>query len=81
MPAPLYQKIKQAICGQQIACKKWSKGQKGRRLRVGFGLWQTNHALADLELAALFEQFHALEALEDVTFGGNGAGTFEAAML
>ena len=50
-------------------------------LCFGLGLGQTDHASAFLPSAALLEKFDALEALEDVTFHRNGAGTFEAAML
>ena len=45
-------------------------------LGVRLGLRKLGHALQVLDGAALLEQFHALEALEDVTLrsGGGGAG-------
>jgi len=50
-------------------------------LGVGAGLAEADDLVAVLELAALAEEIDALEALEDVSFRGDGAGTFEAAML
>ena len=51
------------------------------QLRVRLRLGQADHPLAGLPLAALLEHFYALEALEDVAFYSDGAGSFETAML
>jgi len=50
-------------------------------LRVGFGLAEAHHLVAQLELAALLEDLYAFEALQDVALGGDGALAFEATML
>jgi hypothetical protein len=50
-------------------------------LGVGLGLAEAEHAIAFLPLATLLEDFDALEALENIPLGGDGAGTFETAML
>jgi hypothetical protein len=44
--------------------------QSGFRL----GLAQTSHAITRLPLAALFEEFDALEALQDISFCAKTAG-------
>jgi hypothetical protein len=51
------------------------------RLSVWLGLWKTDDALVGLELAALFEQFNALIALQHAAFGSDGAASFKAWML
>lgn len=53
----------------------------GGDLDVGKGLPQTDHAVAFFPGSTLFQQFNALEALEDVTFDDEAAGTLEALML
>ena len=50
-------------------------------LDVREGLAQTNYAVACFPGAALFQQFNALEALEDVTFDDEAARTLEAFVL
>jgi hypothetical protein len=50
-------------------------------LSVGLGLRQVHHAATLFPLSALFEQVNALETLQDVAFGRNGAGGTKAAML
>jgi hypothetical protein len=51
-------------------------------LNVGFGLAETLDAVAGLPLAALLEQGHALEALEDIAFDDEtAAGGLETGML
>jgi hypothetical protein len=50
-------------------------------LSVGLGLRQVHHAAALFPHAALLEQVDALETLEDVALGCDGAGGTEAAML
>ena len=52
-----------------------------RSLGVGRGFGEAHHALVGFPGAAFFEEFDALEALEDVAFHRDGAGAFEAAML
>ncbi|MEK0444777.1 MAG: hypothetical protein RLZZ399_98 [Verrucomicrobiota bacterium] len=54
---------------------------QGNRLGLRHGLSQTDDPVALFELAALFEELDALEALENITFGRNSTGPFEAAML
>ena len=51
------------------------------RLLVRLGLAQAHDLIARLELATLFEDFDALETLQDVALRGDGALAFEAAML
>jgi hypothetical protein len=48
---------------------------------LAFGLAQTSHAVAGFPLTALFEEFDALEALEDVALCTRGAGGAETTML
>ena len=50
-------------------------------LRVRLGLAQAHHFVARLELTTFLEQFDAFEPFEHISFGGNGAGAFETAML
>ena len=52
-----------------------------KELCLAFGLAEAGDAVAGFPLAALFEEFDALEALEDVAFGASGAGGSETAML
>ena len=42
---------------------------------------ETDHFIALLPLATAFENFDALETLENVTLGRDGAGPFKTAML
>jgi len=51
------------------------------RLDFGFGFAETGHAVAGFPLPAFFENFNALEALEDVAFSTSRAGRAETAML
>jgi hypothetical protein len=51
------------------------------RLLVRLGLAQADDFVTLLVLAAGLEDFDALETLQDVALGGDGALTFEAAML
>ena len=51
------------------------------RLGVGLGLAKTEYPVALLPLATAFENFDALETLENVPLRRDGAGTFETAML
>lgn len=60
-----------------VVAAPWGSGVLG----VGLRLRQTDHPLPGLPLAALLEHFHALEAFEDVSLDGDGAGSFKAAML
>ena len=46
-----------------------------------FGLRQTDRRAAGLPFAALLEELHALEALENGTLATNGAAGLEAVML
>jgi len=72
-----------------MQCKRCCPRQKDRvwkilpsaGLNVGLGLGQVHHAAAFFPDAALFEQVDALETLEDVALGCDGAGGTEAAML
>ena len=51
-------------------------------LGVGLGLAETLDAVAGLPLAALLQQGHALEALEDIAFDDEtAAGGLETGML
>ena len=50
-------------------------------LSVRFGLRQTDDLRALFPLAAFLEQLYTLEAFQDVSFGRDGAGPFETAML
>jgi len=50
-------------------------------LRVWLGLTETHDFVTFAPLTAFFQNLHTLEALEDITFCGDGAGTFETAML
>jgi len=63
----------------------WTLWTDGAVLSVLLCVWlrlgQPEDALAAFPLAALLEQFHALEALQDVAFYRDGAGAFETAML
>ena len=49
--------------------------------QVRFGFGQTHHFLTFFPLTAFLEKFNALKTLHNVAFCGNGAGTFQAAML
>ena len=57
------------------------KKRRRRRLSVGFGFREAHDFGAILPLSALFEEFNALETLQDVAFCGDSTGAFEAAML
>ncbi len=57
------------------------KLDSGRGLRVRLGLAEADHAIAFLPLATTLENFHSLEALENVALRRDGAGSFETAML
>jgi hypothetical protein len=48
---------------------------------AGLGFAQAGDSIAVFPLAALFEDFDALEALEDVPFCAGSAGGAQAAML
>jgi hypothetical protein len=48
---------------------------------VGLGLAQTLHAIAGLPLAALLEDFDALEALEDIAFHDEAGDALETFVL
>lgn len=61
--------------------KRGGKPLGTRGLGVGLGLGQVHHAATLSPLAALFEQVDALETLENVALGCNGAGGTKAAML
>jgi len=50
-------------------------------LFFGLGLGEANHALALLELTALFHQLDPLEALENAALGLDGAFALQAGML
>lgn len=50
-------------------------------LNVRFRFRQAEHLAALFPLPALFEQFNALETLQDIAFGRDRAGAFQAAML
>jgi hypothetical protein len=54
---------------------------KEGNLNVGLGLAQTLDAIAFLPLAALLEQGHALEALENIAFNDETAAGFETVVL
>jgi hypothetical protein len=55
--------------------------EKRNRLNVGLGLAETLDAVADFPLAALLEEGHALEALEDIAFNDEAAGALETVVL
>ena len=71
--------LKPACAGDKAG--KCAERPRERRLRVGLRLAQAEHAIAFLPLPAFFEHLHALEAFQDIALGGDGAGTFETAML
>jgi hypothetical protein len=50
-------------------------------LNVGFGFRKTNNPAAFLPLTPLFEQFHALETFQNVSFRRDCACSLETAML
>jgi hypothetical protein len=50
-------------------------------LNVRLGLREADDFLAFLELAAFLQEFDTLETLQDVPLRGDGAGSFETAML
>lgn len=50
-------------------------------LRVRLGFAQADDFVALFELPAFFEQFDALEALQNIAFRGDGACAFETTML
>ena len=50
--------------------------QRFTNLNVRLCLRQADHFLIVLPLAAFLEELNALEALQHVTFSGNGAGSF-----
>ena len=52
-----------------------------RRSSVRLGLAKPDDFVARLELPAFFKKLDPLEAFQDVSFRGNGADAFEAAML
>jgi len=52
-----------------------------KELCLAFGFAEAGDAVTGFPLAALFEEFDALEALEDIAFCASGAGGSEAAML
>ena len=58
-----------------------SAAYRERRLGVGLGLTEADDFVAVLELTALAEHLDTLEALEDVSFRGDGAGAFETTVL
>ena len=49
----------------------------GFRLRLA----QANHFVTRLVLTAFLKQLDTLKALENIAFGGDGAGAFQASML
>jgi hypothetical protein len=51
------------------------------RLVFWTGLLQAENFVSGFELATLREKFHALKSLQNVAFGGDGACSFETAML
>jgi hypothetical protein len=51
------------------------------KLDVGLGLAETLHAIADLPLAALFEDVDALEALQHVAFNDEARDALETFVL
>ncbi len=57
----------------------WDEGNLG--LRVGLRLAKAEYAVTGLPLATALENFHSLEAFEDVALCCDGAGTFETAVL
>ena len=50
-------------------------------LHVGLGFAEAGDAVAFLPLAALFEEFGALEALEDIALAPQGGRRAQTAML
>jgi hypothetical protein len=48
---------------------------------VRLGLRQADYFSAFLPLSALLQEIDALETFQDVAFGRDGAGAFQAAML
>ncbi len=57
------------------------RSEDGRGLALVFGLRQAHGGLPSFPLAALFEEFDALEALEDGAFTADGGIRFEAIVL
>jgi hypothetical protein len=55
--------------------------ERRSRSGLGFSLAQPGDPITGLPLAALAEQFHSLEAFEDISFCARGAGGAKAAML
>ena len=72
-----------AIQAHRRAGKQWIQRPTRRRmiLNVRLGFRKANDFSAFLPLPALFQQFHALEAFQNVASGGDGAGAFQTAML
>ena len=70
-------------CAFEILPKRRAAGAATTNvfLRVGLGLAKADDFVAILELPAFAEQFHSLEALENVAFRRDGAGAFETAVL
>ena len=60
----------------ETSCGEKAVEAHRRRLRVWLGLRKADDFRAFLELAALFQELDALETLQDVSFGGDGAGSF-----
>jgi hypothetical protein len=57
------------------------KGEFDTRSNVGLGLAQTLYAVACFPLAALSQQFDALETLEDIAFNYEAGRALEAFVL
>ena len=68
----------ETIQAHRRAGKQWIQRPTRRRtiLNVRLGFRKANDFSTFLPLPALLQQFHALEALQDVAPGGDGAGAF-----
>jgi len=60
---------------KQLEPAVW-KNDMTRLLGVGLRFAETDDFVAGFELAAFFEQLHALKALQNVAFCRDGAGSF-----
>jgi hypothetical protein len=67
--------------GRRMTVSRLEKRIADCGLGVGLGLAETENFVTGLPLAPALEDFDALEALQDVAFCGDGAGTLETAML
>ena len=59
----------------------WPGAGHGLELGLAFGLAEADYAVAIFPLTTFFEQFNALETLQNIAFRAQSAGATETRML